>query len=120
MVVRSVVVTLVGVGNDTVGSVVPVLVTFTAADPAPEAGHDSAVEVVVAGDAVGAAEDVAGFGAAVAQPARRATPLRATRAGRSRRGRCTGASWAIGTERRRPAPKFLDCRGDHSAAHEPH
>ena len=98
MVVRWVFVTVVGAGNDTFGSPLPEPVTFTASDAEPEAGHARSVAVDVDDEEEDDADDEAAgddevfVDAGVEQPASRAAPLSATRAGRSLRGRCTGAS----------------------------
>ncbi|GAA4738374.1 hypothetical protein GCM10025783_06220 [Amnibacterium soli] len=94
IVVRCVVVTVVGAGKDTFGSLLPEPVTFTASEAEPEAGHarSAAVDADAEEDDDAAGEDEAFVEAGVEQPASRATPLTATRAGRSLRGRCTGAS----------------------------
>jgi hypothetical protein len=118
-VVRSVVVTLVGVGNDTFGSVVPVFATSTAAEADPAGGHASAAAVVAVVDDdpdEAAAEDEVAVDDADEQPASRAMPLTATRAGRSRRGKCTEASWGIDDALEHRAPEFLDCARDIRAA----
>ncbi|MGN6446659.1 hypothetical protein [Amnibacterium sp.] len=93
-VVRSVLVTVVGVGNETFGSPLPEAVTLTASDADPEGGHASGA-ALAAVDADEADEDDGDddvFGEEAAQPASRTMPLTAARAGRSRRGGRTEAS----------------------------
>jgi hypothetical protein len=88
---------------------VPIFATFTADDAEPGAGHASAVAAEADEDGAEAAgEDEVVVDAGVEQPASRAMPLTATRAGRSLRGRCTEASWAMCGDCCATTPKFLD------------